>query len=260
MNWRVIVSGLSVLAAGLLGLDKVVPILTTHSVGFASSSSGSVLRLRTDDGNLSCWIRVKVRVANDTNPTFAAAFASGTRLGTHSSEAPEGSPFWVLEIVKAGAPAGSCSQLSWSAGDELRISVLSPSLGTLELSDWEVYRDRGESDSRSNDLKRAIWHWASLALLLIAAVLGAYEAARKKEAQVQLTAESLFDAMAAGVEGETKAATRRMKKALRMVYLDRTSIDDALKEAGIGQREWRSAGIQFRPKLRRLVETAASLS
>lgn len=260
MNWRVVGSGVAVLFAGLLGLDKVVPILTTHSVGFAWSSKMNILTLRTDDGNLPCWIRLRVRVVDKAMPSFSVAFASGAPLAAYWTQDPEGGPFWIGEIVRQGAPAGSCSQLSWRAGDELRVSVASPSVAILALDDWEVYRDKGESDSKSNDLKRSIWHWASVPLLLIAALLAAIEAARPKESEAELTATTLFAALAGGVKGETKQATNRMQKALRMAYLDGIDESGAFTETKITPREWRSAGVQFRPKLARLVDATKSLT
>lgn len=260
MTWRVVGSGVAVLFAGLLGLDKVVPILTTHSVGFGWSSKMSTLSLKTDDGNLPCWIRLKVRVVGETMPSFSVAFASGAPLAAYWTQAPEGGPFWIGEIVKQGARAGSCSQLSWPAGDELRVSVVTPSKATLALDDWEVYPDKGEADSKSNDLKRTIWHWASVPLLVIATVLAAIEAARPKESEAELTASTLFAGLAAGVKGETKQATKRMQKTLRMVYLDGIGLSGAFAETKITSREWRSAGVQFRPKLARLVDATKSLT
>lgn len=269
---RVVLLSFAAIATLLLGLDKsgITPVVDGSDVGFAwttrPSSHGSELVLTSDAGDLNSWLLLHVRVSGAIGTSVKAALANGQALSVRAAQVSQDILSLEISDGKAGSMRGE--KFKWAAG--FAINVLFPGMPApaVTLQDWTVYIENKQSDSLDRAKKRWWWHRISLGLAVVAAIGAVIAVLPKSEEGAAFTLEFCVRALISGIEMPNKKATKRARKLLRRVLLERVPPKEAVSALGLSFAEnsqvWFAARRAFLERLEWLIpalhETAGHLS
>lgn len=252
MSSRRIILLVGVLGTAFLGLDKVFPIVSSHGVGLEATTDGdpASLLLTTDEGDLSCLLRLRLSTAC-VDSDFVAALSNGSKLAV---KRVEGDGSWI-ELSHGGGASPASEKFAWPSGVRLQISCPRVAVGGADLQDWYIYLADRPPDSKTRTGWRNIWFWVSLAFFFMSLLGIAYGALEQKPEK--LTVVVIINAVVDSLEGRSKAETKKLRGALLKVKLEGASVRDALDAVGLG--EYRQRGLwfnfhaQFLRRLRHLI-------
>lgn len=260
MTRAVVFAVIATLAGGALQFDRLVPFVTSHDIGFGSQSDGNVLSLEADDGDVQCWVHAEVVVPGEPDPVFAANIVGGEQLEVSQSRLETGGPKWALQVMKKGSAPNSCTQFKWPSGAKIQIAITSSRSARPELATWQVFREKGESDSSQKNKYRFVWHWLiSLPLMIFGFVYGGIQLGKTKPPAVDLSTAFIFRTLATGVDGKSEDETKKIQKALELIYLGGESAETARATADLPGDVLRNARVVMRGRIRRLAAVVKDL-
>lgn len=218
----------SVLALTHLGANPVAPGKDLGiSVSVMNPPDGLVLR--TDSGDLTTFVRLTIRPADDH--VFTAALENGTAVGVTSVVNPDGR---MLYLHKHNG--GSTEKFDWPSGVALRVTRTSAATTATPITvvNWEVFNKDTESDAQGKARRRAIWGWTSTILLLVSAV-GAVVAtlASKEDKRRTHDAKACVEDLIEEIQGENPQQTQHIRTYLRKRVLEKASYDEAVRALGL---------------------------
>lgn len=249
---RIILITLAAPAVILLGLNQLggTPISKGYDTGFTATVENTRLALTTETGDLTCWVRLRLPA---TATSFSANLSTGTPLVVYQEMVHNGNQ-WIA----ISAPGQNREEkFKWPSGSALFLSATGNSDPTP--SDWKVYLSDQAFDSKDRARWRKIAFAASLVLLGIALIAGAFEAhAKLKPESVTFTHERCLEELIKSTEGSTKKETKWMQQILTKVLLQGITASDAvaplpLKTSVQKRAIWFKARAQFRGRLEQLI-------
>jgi hypothetical protein len=224
--------GLFALATALLGLEKVglFEVMPGGDVRFSWSAStapaSQTVTMRSDAGDLSCWLELQVPHDASDGPAYAATLG-GEALAIATS--PPSSGLVRLEISKPGAPAKT--KFTWNAGMPLVLTHAGPRVRPLELHDWIVHQEKGRHDSAGNARQRRAWtvlSWLALVVSLVGVVFTASARASEPTATPAELVRRIVGVTVDGVVGKDDAETKGIRSYLRQVVLEGITAAEAM--------------------------------
>lgn len=248
---RRILIALAAPAALLIGLTQLggTPLFKGYDTGFGyaiESTSTPRLALQTGTGDLTCWVRLKLPATSD--PTFAN-LSTNAPLSFYR-ESVEGSDQWVAIVAEGQKPE---EKFKWPSGTTLFLSMKNGS--NVKVNDWRIFLSDQGFDSQGRATGRKIAFGASLLLLALALVGGAFEAyAKLSEPSVTFTHEACLKQLIESIEGDSKLETKWMHSTLTKVLLEGVKANDAvaplpLKNFSQKRGFWFRTRNRFRDKL-----------
>lgn len=227
--------GLAALAGALLGLEKIggVSVTPGERTGFAWSvdpSDSSVVRLRSDAGNLSAWIDLTMQASSGPISDWNANLP-GQRL--HVLPDSVGQNAWRVQISRTDSMAQE--QFSWRSGQAILLSAAGAR--GLRVVEWTVHTDKGR-DTKLLARWRTAWFYILLLCTVIGLIWAISTAVKKEKEPTPLSIEehaiAIVKEVIAGIEGKNAEETHRIRKVLKAVALDRvdpaTAVADALPD------------------------------
>ncbi len=252
---RRIILVLSAVAALLLGLEKVgvFQFVPAGDVGFEWTAQRlpdgrATLVLRSDAGDLSCWIRLVIRWVGPDSGEFDVSISSGEPLVVSLENI--GAAQREVGISKAPDPQQR-TPFVWRAGLPIQLVLNGPSSGTLMLEDWSVHAVAQPSDSRAKAQWRTWWtrcSWVLLAFAIIGAAVTAWP--RKEEPEVA-TSLTLVRTIVSTITGSDPQQTVQLRSFLRKVLLESVPVREALDALKIPSSPYRTRP-QFVARARRV--------
>lgn len=252
---RMLLLVVAVPAATLLGLQKVgdTPIFKGYDVGLKwQSYPGKVVISADPEGNMTCWIKLKVG-------GLPAAYVSGTsanqRLRVYQTgEEPDG--HWIAVVKDGQSPE---EKFDWPTGGTVTLSTQELSKDPLYIVDWYVFPSNKSFDSRERARWRGIGFKVSLALLVLGLIGGALEALdRVREKRQQFSPQVCLQMLIRAVEGSTPAESKRMRELLEGVLIEGVSVRDAVARLRLEpvkrMQFWFTTRNQFRSRLDYLID------
>lgn len=253
-NIRVALIVMVVPAITLLGLHELggTPIFKGYDVGFTwQSYPGKVVISGDPEGNMSCWLRLKLRGP----PTaYVSQTSTNQRLRVYE-EGQDNEGHWIA-IVKEGQ--NPQEKFEWPIGGTITVSAVGPSLQSLSIRDWYVFPSNKNFDSQSRAQWRAIGFKLSLLFLGLSLIGAALEGVDKVRAKREpFSPQACLEALIGAVEGDTPEASRRMRAVLEGVLIQGVTVRDALAhlklEPFTSMKFWFSTRREFRSRLEHLI-------
>ena len=234
---------LSAVAVVLLGLEKVgvFEFVPRGDVRFQATAQRepdgrAALLLRSDAGELSCWLSLIVRWDGPDAEEFEASIPSGEALVV-TAENVGVSRRWV-SISKAPDPQKR-TPFTWAAGLPVRLVRIGPASGSLLIEDWTVHSTTQPSDSRDKARLRAWWTKASWVMIVLASIGAAVTAWPKKEEPPVASAVSLVRTIISGIDGVDENETTQLRTFLKKVLLESVPVQEALDALRIPSNPYR---------------------
>jgi hypothetical protein len=155
------------LATTLGGLDKVGLALPGKAVGFEAAphhAAHPCVRLTSDAGDLTCWIRLRIRGADPKTQQFTARLDSGKSLATEWHDE------WLH--IRMDAPKEGDHKFLWHSGVPVDVELTTGALDQIVVEDWEVHLKDGPHESMT--LRK--WRRIIQVVVIVCAVLGLFYA------------------------------------------------------------------------------------
>jgi hypothetical protein len=246
---------LSALAALLLGLEKVgvFRLVPAGDVGFRAVAERlrdgrEALLLHSDVGDLSCWIRLVVRLGAASSGGWEASMSSGEALAVFVENVD--ATHERVSISKA-PDAQKQDPFTWRAGSPVRVVRTGAPTGPLTLSDWAVYATTQPSDTARKALIRTWWTRISWVLLVLALGGAALTAWPKREEPQAVGSLALVRSIVSTIEGTDAEQTALLRRFLTKVLLEGVPVREALDALNIPSTPYHVRP-QFRGRARRV--------
>jgi hypothetical protein len=233
----------------LLSLNQLggTPLSKGYDTGFSATMENSRLALRTETGDLTCWVRLRLPAGVQYT---SASLSSGTPLAVYQEMVHEGNQ-WIAIVAQGQKPE---EKFKWPSGATLVVNAS----GDATPSDWKVFLSDQAFDSNERARLRKRTFRGSLVLLafaLLGAGITAY--AKEKGETVTLTHERFLAELIKSTEGSGKE-TKWMQQILTKVLLQGIPVKDAISALpfkNINERRaiWFKARSQFRGRLQALI-------
>ena len=253
-NIRVALIVMVVPAITLIGLHELggTPVYKGYDVGFTwQSYPGSVVISGDPEGNMSCWLRLKLR---GSSRAYVSQTSTNQRLRVYE-EGQDNEGHWIAVVKEGPNPQ---EKFDWPVGGTVTVSAVDPSPQSLSLRDWYVFPSNKNFDSQKRAQWRAIGFKLSLlflGLFLIGAVLEGVDKVRTK--REPFSPQACLEALIGAVEGDTPEASKRMRAVLEEVLIQGVPVKDSLahlKLAPVARAKfWFSTRREFRSRLEHLI-------
>ncbi len=248
MSWKSVlwyfVVAISATAAVLLGTEKLeklgVRIFPNgKDAGFSCKPlpSGKGLQLWANEGELSCVLKLKIKGAILGRDKFDARFEAYKGWPQQSLACDYHTDGWI-ELHQPDRKVAD-PKFTWYPARPIELIYTEGPLESLELEDWSIHpKEQGDFDSKSASFWRTVTFWVFLASLF----LPVYEAVNKfSRSPEPMTPEKCVRGLIECVEGDNTAETKRLRKLLLQVIIQRRSVQQALDSVGVRGHSARGA-------------------
>jgi hypothetical protein len=241
-------------AAVLLGVERLFVVngpdfrISTTQQRSATPS----VSLRSESGELVCWIRLRLSVQHPA-PVFHARVSNGPPLQARANRVKGDPTRWMLDLRaqppvtlnaisatdSANAPVGDgagpglshAEQFAWPAGQEIHVIV--PGATDLRVDGWEVFSKDLGADSSAHATRRTISQFSVFFLVGLATVgacVGAWRVPEVPTSASPVTAELCIRTLIASMDAQEQKVAQRL---LTNLLIERTSFEEALEATGI---------------------------
>ncbi len=222
---RAVLIVMAVPALTLLGLREIggTAIFKGYDVGLKwHTYPGKVVINADPEGNMTCWVRLKIRGAS---ASYLSTTSANQRLRVYE-EQQVADGRWIA-IVKDGQTPEE--KFDWPTGGTITLSTQPPSPDVLYVMDWYVFPSNKGFDSQERSRWRGLGFRISVALLVLSLIGGTLEAVDKvREKREPFSPQICLQTLIRAVEGNTPDESKRMRNLLERVLIEGVSVRDAL--------------------------------
>lgn len=228
------------------------PISKGYDTGFVwrAEPNGRLVLSVDPDGNITCWLKLKVRAASGT---IAAATSANVPLRVTPQDAGGGLT-WLSVTKNSTLPE---DKFDWFSGGTVHIDFADKG-ASPEVLDWHFYPSNKSFDSQDRARWRRVLFWASLGLFVLSFAGLVLEGVDKYGAKPEpVSPPLLLQKLILNVKGRDDKESQRMRTLLEKVLLEGSTVQEALAPLKLSPKEqrifWIKAAGRFRVRLKFLI-------